>query len=302
MIELAGMSLTVEQALLGSCTNARVEDIAVAAGMLCGRKVHADVRMIVTAASSEVWRDCARLGYWEILADAGAIVTTASCGAFSGGDGGWHTAHGIPHMAYRTWHTAWPEPPPELQAGRGNRRLPPGRTSDQLLYGADDGIRTRDPHLGKVMLYQLSHVRSGIRVAESTVTSPGVTPTCGWSRCRARAGTELRGRATRPRRCRPGRAGLPGVLGITDTTRTAAEGESQGTGVAEYLGPAAGEPRLGQALVEERRRRLGLLVGLTGRRPQTLNDGITERGHHSTTGIRRQRLCQDGLSIAAGPG
>jgi aconitase A len=94
--ELAGMSLTVQQALLGSCTNARVEDIAVAAGMLRGRKVHADVRMIVTPASSEVWRDCARLGYWEILADAGAMVTTAGCGAFPGGDGGWHTEHGIP--------------------------------------------------------------------------------------------------------------------------------------------------------------------------------------------------------------
>jgi hypothetical protein len=32
---------------------------------------------------------------------------------------------------------------------------------DQVFLGADDGIRTRDPHLGKVMLYQLSHVRSG---------------------------------------------------------------------------------------------------------------------------------------------
>ena len=31
--------------------------------------------------------------------------------------------------------------------------------SDRVLYGADDEIRTRDPHLGKVMLYQLSHVR-----------------------------------------------------------------------------------------------------------------------------------------------
>jgi hypothetical protein len=34
-------------------------------------------------------------------------------------------------------------------------------TSDLRILGADDGIRTRDPHLGKVVLYQLSHVRAG---------------------------------------------------------------------------------------------------------------------------------------------
>jgi hypothetical protein len=38
-------------------------------------------------------------------------------------------------------------------------RPPPERGPDQDLRGADDGTRTRDPHLGKVMLYQLSHVR-----------------------------------------------------------------------------------------------------------------------------------------------
>src|SRR4051812_49660866 len=39
--------------------------------------------------------------------------------------------------------------------------------SDQDFYGADDGIRTRDPHLGKVMLYQLSHVRVHCQVTAS---------------------------------------------------------------------------------------------------------------------------------------
>ena len=38
---------------------------------------------------------------------------------------------------------------------------PVNQGADQDFLGADDGIRTRDPHLGKVMLYQLSHVRSG---------------------------------------------------------------------------------------------------------------------------------------------
>lgn len=86
--EVAELGLSVNQAFLGSCTNARVEDIAIAAKILRGRKVHPDVRMIVTPASSEVWADCARLGYWEILADAGAMVTNPGCGACPGGHGG----------------------------------------------------------------------------------------------------------------------------------------------------------------------------------------------------------------------
>ena len=77
--------LRVDQAFLGSCTNARVEDIAVAAKILKGRQVHPDVRMIVTPASSEVWHECARLGYWEVLSAAGAMVTNAGCGACPGG-------------------------------------------------------------------------------------------------------------------------------------------------------------------------------------------------------------------------
>ena len=60
--EVAELGLTIDQAFLGSCTNARVEDIAVAAQILAGRSVHPDVRMIVTPASSEVWKECARLG------------------------------------------------------------------------------------------------------------------------------------------------------------------------------------------------------------------------------------------------
>jgi len=83
--EVADMNLAVDQAFLGSCTNARVEDIAVAAKMLQGRKVHSDVRMIVTPASSEVWQECARLGYCEVLSEAGAMVTNSGCGACPGG-------------------------------------------------------------------------------------------------------------------------------------------------------------------------------------------------------------------------
>jgi 3-isopropylmalate/(R)-2-methylmalate dehydratase large subunit len=82
--EVVELGLTIDQAFLGSCTNARVEDIAVAAQVLAGRSVHPDVRMIVTPASSEVWHTCARLGYWDTLAAAGAMVTNPGCGACPG--------------------------------------------------------------------------------------------------------------------------------------------------------------------------------------------------------------------------
>jgi hypothetical protein len=48
---------------------------------------------------------------------------------------------------------------------RENSSAPPERGADLRFFGADDGIRTRDPHLGKVMLYQLSHVREGAQIS-----------------------------------------------------------------------------------------------------------------------------------------
>jgi homoaconitate hydratase family protein len=78
----------VDQAFLGSCTNARVEDLAVAAKILEGRKVHPGTRLLVTPASSEVFLDATRAGYTQTLLEAGAHLTTPGCGACPGGHGG----------------------------------------------------------------------------------------------------------------------------------------------------------------------------------------------------------------------
>lgn len=83
-VDVEQMRLPVNQAFLGSCTNARTEDIAVAASILRGRTVHPDVRLIVTPASSEVWNECARLGHLEVLSSAGAMITNPGCGACPG--------------------------------------------------------------------------------------------------------------------------------------------------------------------------------------------------------------------------
>lgn len=78
----------IDQAYLGSCASGRLEDIAAAAEVLKGRKVHPDVRMIVTPGSREVIKAATRLGYMDILHDANAIVTSAGCGACPGQGGG----------------------------------------------------------------------------------------------------------------------------------------------------------------------------------------------------------------------
>ena len=78
----------VDQAFLGSCTNARLEDFAVAARILEGRQVHPGTRLLVTPASHEVYLEATRAGYTEILLEAGAHITASGCGACPGGHNG----------------------------------------------------------------------------------------------------------------------------------------------------------------------------------------------------------------------
>jgi 3-isopropylmalate/(R)-2-methylmalate dehydratase large subunit len=77
--------IKIDQAFLGSCTNARQEDLEVAARILQGRKVHPDVRMLVSPASQEVYRDALKAGWLEVLADAGCVVEHSTCGPCYGG-------------------------------------------------------------------------------------------------------------------------------------------------------------------------------------------------------------------------
>jgi len=80
----AMVDVPIHQAFLGSCTNGRLEDLEVAATILKGRKVCRGVRMIVTPASSEVYRAALKSGVLEVLTDAGCAVTTPGCGPCAG--------------------------------------------------------------------------------------------------------------------------------------------------------------------------------------------------------------------------
>ena len=78
----------VDQAYIGSCASGRLEDLAAAAHVLKGRKVHPDVRLIVTPGSREVLKAANALGYIQTLHEANAIVTSSNCGACPGLHGG----------------------------------------------------------------------------------------------------------------------------------------------------------------------------------------------------------------------
>jgi 3-isopropylmalate/(R)-2-methylmalate dehydratase large subunit len=75
----------IDQAFVGSCANGTLEDLTLVSRILAGRQVAAGVRFLVTPGSQNVYREAARLGIISILADAGAVVTPATCGACGGG-------------------------------------------------------------------------------------------------------------------------------------------------------------------------------------------------------------------------
>jgi 3-isopropylmalate/(R)-2-methylmalate dehydratase large subunit/methanogen homoaconitase large subunit len=78
LVEVAG--LKIDQIFLGTCSNGRIEDLAIAAELLRGQQVHPETRMVVVPASREVYLEALRRGYIEIFTEAGALVEAASCG------------------------------------------------------------------------------------------------------------------------------------------------------------------------------------------------------------------------------
>jgi 3-isopropylmalate/(R)-2-methylmalate dehydratase large subunit len=75
----------IDQAFIGSCASGTIDDLAEAARVLTGRKMAPGVRLIVTPGSQRIFAAATRAGYVQILLDAGAVVTPATCGACFGG-------------------------------------------------------------------------------------------------------------------------------------------------------------------------------------------------------------------------
>ncbi|BEU87580.1 3-isopropylmalate dehydratase large subunit [Selenomonas sp. TAMA-11512] len=84
--------IKIDQVVIGSCTNGRLEDLKIAADILKGHKVHPDVRCIVIPGSQEVYQEAMHLGYIDIFIDAECAVSTPTCGPCLGGYMGIMTA------------------------------------------------------------------------------------------------------------------------------------------------------------------------------------------------------------------
>lgn len=83
-IDQAG-DVKVDQAVIGSCTNGRIEDMRIAAEVLKGRKIAKGVRCIVIPATQSIYLQAMREGLLEIFIEAGAVVSTPTCGPCLGG-------------------------------------------------------------------------------------------------------------------------------------------------------------------------------------------------------------------------
>lgn len=78
-------NIKVDQAFIGSCTNGRLSDLKIAAQILEGKRVHPDVRLIVTPGTQRILREATKAGYIDIIVDAGGVVSNPTCGACLGG-------------------------------------------------------------------------------------------------------------------------------------------------------------------------------------------------------------------------
>ena len=80
-----GHDIKIDQVVIGSCTNGRLEDLAQAAEILKGRKVCDHVRMIIIPATQQIYQAAMHLGYIDTFIEAGAAVSTPTCGPCLGG-------------------------------------------------------------------------------------------------------------------------------------------------------------------------------------------------------------------------
>lgn len=78
-------NVILDQVIIGSCTNGRIEDMRSAARVLKGKKVHSSLRLIVIPATQDVYRQALDEGLVHIFLDAGAAVSTPTCGPCLGG-------------------------------------------------------------------------------------------------------------------------------------------------------------------------------------------------------------------------
>jgi 3-isopropylmalate/(R)-2-methylmalate dehydratase large subunit len=83
--EVDGMKIEINQSVIGSCTNGRIEDLRIAAKIFKNREVSNDVRCIIIPGTQQIYLDALKEGLIEIFVEAGAIFSTPTCGPCLGG-------------------------------------------------------------------------------------------------------------------------------------------------------------------------------------------------------------------------
>ena len=83
--EASAMNVEIQQSVIGSCTNGRIDDLRIAAAVLKGRKAHPEVRLIVIPATQAIWMQAVKEGLMDIFVAANAAVSTPTCGPCLGG-------------------------------------------------------------------------------------------------------------------------------------------------------------------------------------------------------------------------
>lgn len=78
-------NISIDQVVIGSCTNGRMDDLREAAAILKGNRVDKNIRLIIIPGTQEVYRQAMREGLFEIFLDAGAAISTPTCGPCLGG-------------------------------------------------------------------------------------------------------------------------------------------------------------------------------------------------------------------------
>ena len=83
--EVENIKVEINQAIIGSCTNGRMEDLRIAAKILNKQKIHYNVRCIIIPGTQEIYLQALKEGLIEVFIDSGAIFSTPTCGPCLGG-------------------------------------------------------------------------------------------------------------------------------------------------------------------------------------------------------------------------
>lgn len=79
------VDVLIDQVVIGSCTNGRIEDLEAAAAILKGNKIHPEIRVIILPGTQAIYLEALRRGFVETFVEAGAVVSTPTCGPCLGG-------------------------------------------------------------------------------------------------------------------------------------------------------------------------------------------------------------------------